>query len=560
VAVVTSKRDPKRRKLWSAHVLAAACMVGALGLAACDSPYADASKKAAKEANKAARIAQSAGDMRTKPSFADAFKGKNEEEAKAIAKGIHDKIAADKLNKDGIYKNYLEQRTAAEDLKQASTLLNDALKLQDFTNPTLKSGMQEQLGATAQMQARAHLNDAELKQARLTAIAIDLQGSASSITGLGLEADSLEKKATSISSPDANAKPLNLDEAKANVAQIQGVVAGLEKQIETLKNEATEIYTKTENDFRSAEAMKGTAAIDAYKKAVEERKNADEKTAQVRNLEPTLARAKADLAHATILQKQAEVQTAAASNSAQQNSDAAKAANERAGTLRKQAADMIAAKEGLAEQYKEFSSIAADLQKDIEAAAKFAETADKAYASAIAELDLQKSQLAELQLEPTHVLMKLSESRDQRAMLTLQQAAAKQEVGRANLMGHISERFQKIANDAMAAASKAAKQAAPAGAPSDSGKKYGDVAIKAFTDAAKLASDARKLSNKEPINWLSWTIESVALHGAHTIDNDPAKLLAAQTAAATAKDLNPFLQISTLAGDATPAGAATPAP
>ena len=100
VAVVTSKRGEQRHsgtKL-ATQLLAAACLAATMGLAACDSPVAEATKKAKQDSNKAARIAQSAGEARPKDAFTNAFANKDAAEQKKAGADIEAKIKADHLN------------------------------------------------------------------------------------------------------------------------------------------------------------------------------------------------------------------------------------------------------------------------------------------------------------------------------------------------------------------------------------------------------------------------------------------------------------------------------
>ena len=112
-----------------------------------------------------------------------------------------DKIQrANKLNEKGVYKDNFVQLTVVEDLKLASGMLSDALKLPDYS-PSLKGAVQQLLGANSTRQAHLEMNEAQGKLTQLVSLAIDIQGSASHINGLGIEADDAGQAPPALSPP-----------------------------------------------------------------------------------------------------------------------------------------------------------------------------------------------------------------------------------------------------------------------------------------------------------------------------------------------------------------------
>jgi hypothetical protein len=554
VAVVTSKRDHKRHSVsagnaYLSHLLAAAVAVTALSLTACDSPVAESSKKAAHASNKAARIARSAGEIRPTKGFTEALDKRSLSELDEAGKQLVQRVKDDKSPGQAVYKQYFQQRSVAQDLKTATDLLNETLKMPEFNSPILKGAVQEQLGTTAIQQAHVQMTELEVKLNRMVSMAIDMQASAAYINGLGLEADVQEKRAQGATA-DLTKPTMNLDEAKAAAAKAQEAVSSLERKIEDLRKQAADIYAQTDAAMQAAEGMKGKEAIEHSRKAVEQRKQADNLTMEVSNLLPTLARAKAELVTAQLQQAQAEAQTAAATANAEQGAAVAKVATDRAAALRQQAKELIDGEKGLRAQYKEFTSLAADVQKDIEVAATSASAADNAFRSSIGQVDATVKRVQELNLEPGNTLEKVVGAREAKAILQLNQATAKEELGRANLMGGTLESLQGIVSQSMATAAKAARISVDAPTTAESTKKYAENAAAAFNEAAQLAESARTgVGAQSPIRWLALTLKSVALHGAATATNDPRKLEEAQAAARAAREENPFLPLQSLAGN-----------
>jgi chromosome segregation ATPase len=558
VAVVTSpplKREQKRPVVsalssWRSPLLWAAVAATSLALAACDSAVSESSKKAAQTSNRAARITQSAGEMRAKKEFADQFAHKSDAEREAKIKEIVAKIAADKGNKTGVYKQYFDQKTVAQDLKRATDMLDETLKQPEFNTPGLKGAIQQQLGTTAIQQAHVQMAELESKLGRLVTMAINIQSSAAYINGLGIEADVQDKRAAGLTSGQEKTS-VNVDEAKAAAAKGQEVVNGLEKQIAELTEKRDKIYAETDAAMQQAELLKGTAAIEQSKKAVEQRKEGDNLNADITNLQPTLARAKADLVTLQLQQAEAEAKQAAVTANAKQGADAAEVAANRAAALRKQAKDLIESEHGLAAQVKDFNALAADAQKDVDQAAKTSSTADAAFKNALSQLDTQRSKLRDMNLEPGNSLAKVVEAPETKAILQLNQATAKEELARANLMGQSTESLQGLVSESVAVAHKAAKMTAEPPATAPSTRKYAETAATTFAEAARLADQARGGSGTGggAIRWLALTLKAVALHGEATASNNPEKLKEAQAAAAAAREENPFLPLSALAGN-----------
>jgi 5-deoxy-D-glucuronate isomerase len=565
VAVVTSKRDQKRPVVlalnsWRSPLLWAAVAATSLSLAACDSPVNESSKKAHQASDRAARVTQSAGEMRPKKEFAEQFAKKTDAEQEAKIKEIVTRIRNDAGNTAGVYKQYFDQKTVAQDLKRATDMLEETLKQPEFTNPGIKGALQEQLGTTAIQQAHVQMGELEEKLAKLVTMAIDIQSSAAYINGLGIEADVQEKRAAGLAGQEKSG--VNVDEAKAAAAKGQEVVTDLEKQIADLTAKRDKIYADTDAAMQQAEQLNGTAAIEQSKKAVEQRKQAEDLNADIANLQPTLARAKADLVTLQLQQQEAEARQAAATASAKESADAAEMATNRAAALRKQAKDLIEGEHGLAAQVKEFNALANDAEKDLEQAAKSATMANAAFSSAVSQLDAERTKLRAMNLEPGNSLTKIVEAPEAKAILLLNQATAKEELARANLMGQSSESLQGLVSQSVAVANKAAKLSAETPTTAVSTKKYAETAATNFADAARLADQARGGSGTGggAIRWLALTLKSVALHGEATATNNPQTLKEAQAAAAAAREENPFLPLSALAGNPGESNGPTPPP
>ncbi len=534
------------------HTLLAAAVASTFALAGCDSASSAGGSAAAQASNKAARLSASAGEVRPKEEFATSLAGKNEADIHQTGQAAATAITNDKLNEKGVWKNYLEQKSVATDLDDAANFLSDSLKDESLANPALKSVVQSQLGATQLAEARLQLAQAEQKLLDLTGRAADFQIAASYANELGASAAIEDAKAKGDAPADLTKYKTAADDRKAATDKAQEAVAKVEKEIADKKAAAAKIYADTDAAFAQAENLKGTEAIDTAKKAAEARKEGDKLTEDAQNLQPQLDQANTDLMVAKIQQADADSQLASATSAAEQSVTRQKNATDQAAVLHGQAKKLIDGDSGLAARFKEFTDLAAKLKGDVAKAEDYAAKSAKAYQDALASAGKFSTRITDLQLDPADPLNKVAKDNQSKSLITLSQAAAKEEVARANLVAYTAANLTATAANAMAQAYKAA------GTPQDTGTAEADkdkaanqeAALREFEAAANTAKNvADSARDGTPEKWLGYTLAAVALHGRYIINGQ--NQAEYQAAAQAAQTQNPFLQLNTLANTTT---------
>ena len=533
------------------HAAIAASIACSLSLAGCNrSAGGEASKDAATAANQAARVTASAGEPRLKPEFAAQLKGKDPAEVEQTSQSATTAIKNDALNAHGVWKQYLEQKTIAADLDTAADILKKSSDSSDFSDPALKSSVQAQLGATQLASARLHLSAAQQKLLRLTELVTELQSTALYVNLLGAEAGAHESLAKGDQPADLSKLQSTLDERKAATDQAQKAADDLQNQIKQKQQDAAKIYSDTDAAFAASEGMKGTASIDGAKKAMEDRKQADQLSEEAANLQPPLDEALAKLQMTRIQQAEAESQITSATSGNQQSDMRVKNANQQASTLHDQAQQLLGGETGLDARYKAFTDLADSIKADITAASSASNAAAAAYAAATQSEGKFISSITELNLDPSDPLMKTKHYQaNLKNILSLGQVASKDEVGRTNLIAYIVGQLRSTAAKAMSQAYAAA------GTPKDTGAEAADKdtdaaktdSLSNFDSAATTADAiASTAPDGSPEKWLAYTLKAVALHGKFLITHQPDDLKDYQLAAQNAQSQNPFLELSGL--------------
>jgi hypothetical protein len=536
-----------------AQALIAAAVAGSVMLGGCNrSGAGDASKDAATASNQAARLTASAGELRLKPEVADQLKGKDDAEVQQTQDSITSAIKGDKENRQGAWKRYLDQKSVAADLDNAADILKKAEGSSDFTDSALKSSVDAQLGAAQLSAARLHLDDAQSKLLQLAQLATDLDSAALYVNLLGAQAGAQESLAKGDQPADLSKLQSTLDDAKAGVDKAQKVVDDLQGQIKEKQDGASKIYSDTEAAFAASENMKGTAAIDAAKKAAEDRKQADSLSEEAANLQPTLAEAQANLTMAKIHQADAESQLTSATSGNRQGDQRVKDATDQAKVLHDQAKQLLGGDAGLEAKYKAFADLAESIKADISKAGAASNGAVNAYAAASTSYGKYLSELADRGLPDGDPLVSGNTKKNQqhlKAILQLGQSAAKSEVGRTNLIAYTVGLLKATSANAMTQAYAAA------GSPKDTGVVSADAdamaakndAMSAFESAASLAEAvAGTAGDGSPEKWLGYTLQAIADHGKFLINNSPTDHDDYVAAAKNAQSQNPFLELSGL--------------
>jgi hypothetical protein len=564
VAVVKLSSGRERGKSAKIAELLAVAVVsaGLAGLAGCgESPNDAAKRKAAQSSNEASRITQTAGDLRPTDKITSieipwtAEKTVDTKARDKIIADIRKAIADDKDNK-GVWKQYLEQKSVGDDLKSASERMASVLKVtgdEALADPNFKKLLQAQLGSTTHAQARTQINALQDDLLKLANQAGAIQLMAERISTLGMQGQTAGAPAAS--AENIGAARTTLDEVKADAAAKAAAVQTIEADIADKTAKASAIYRKTDADVTAADAAKGVASIAAYKAAVEARTEGEKLSAEVSKLQPLLAQAKTEAAVAAIRAKEADATLKVLTQGADQSTARTKTHADQSAELKAQATKLIEDKDlGLAVQVEEFGKLAKSIEDEVAAANTLAGSSYKDYTDSLVQLgtyqnDIKaKVQVKEGQDDP--LLKLVNKTPEIKSLLVLGQAAAKQQAGRAQMIGWAGANLQSSVNDATARAYKAAG-ATPGAAPDAAAKAvaYAENARREFEEAIKLLSTAneRIVSDTSAIKWLSASLKAVAYHGEYVLGDAKAKD-AAKTAAQEAMSANPNLQLSDIAG------------
>lgn len=533
------------------HAAIAASIAAALSLAGCNrSGPGEASENASVASDRAARVTASAGEPRLKPDFAAQLKGKDPSEIEQTRQSVASAIKNDKENQHGVWKQYLDQKSVAADLDTAAEILKKSADSSEFTEPAMKSSVQAQLGATQLATARLHLSDAQQKLLELTEQVTQLQSTALYVNLLGAQAGAHETLAKGDQPADLSKLQSTLDQRKSAADQAQKAVDDIQNQMKDKQQQASKIYSDTDAAFAASEGMKGTASIDAARKAMDDRKQADELSEQAANLQPSLDEAMAKLQMAKIQEADAQSQLTSATSGNKQSDMRVQNANQQAKNLHDQAKELLGGDNGLDAKYKAFTELADSIKGDITKAASASSAAAQSYASAAQSEGKFISKLSDLNLPSDDPLMKGKANQNHlKAVLTLGQVAAKDEAGRTNLIAYIVGQLRSTAAKAMSQAYAAA------GTPKDTGAEAADrdtdtaktEALSNFDSAATTADSIATVAPEgSPEKWLAYTLKAVALHGKYLITHQPNDMKDFQAAAQAAQAQNPFLELSGL--------------
>ncbi|MGN6367408.1 MAG: hypothetical protein ACTHN5_04015 [Phycisphaerae bacterium] len=549
--MVTSKRKASVMANRLVHAAIAASIAAALSLAGCNrSGPGEASENASVASDRAARVTASAGEPRLKPDFAAQLKGKDPSEIEQTRQSVASAIKNDKENQHGVWKQYLDQKSVAADLDTAAEILKKSADSSEFTEPAMKSSVQAQLGATQLATARLHLSDAQQKLLELTEQVTQLQSTALYVNLLGAQAGAHETLAKGDQPADLSKLQSTLDQRKSAADQAQKAVDDIQNQMKDKQQQASKIYSDTDAAFAASEGMKGTASIDAARKAMDDRKQADELSEQAANLQPSLDEAMAKLQMAKIQEADAQSQLTSATSGNKQSDMRVQNANQQAKNLHDQAKELLGGDNGLDAKYKAFTELADSIKGDITKAASASSAAAQSYASAAQSEGKFISKLSDLNLPSDDPLMKGKANQNHlKAVLTLGQVAAKDEAGRTNLIAYIVGQLRSTAAKAMSQAYAAA------GTPKDTGAEAADrdtdtaktEALSNFDSAATTADSIATVAPEgSPEKWLAYTLKAVALHGKYLITHQPNDMKDFQAAAQAAQAQNPFLELSGL--------------
>lgn len=535
-------------------LLALAVASISLGLAACGDTSMSA-KSASKDATDAVRIARSAGDMRPKASFLDSVQTNSN-----AAEQAKNEVAQDKLNAKGAYKQYFEQNSRADDLKAAVDQLEKAAAAD--VPPVLKSLIQSELGTVSRQYAEELLSQEQQKVLDLSRKWTALQNQASYVIALGGEAGVQDARAK-VTAQDTSAAQNDVNTAKDNTAKAQSAVDDLKKQIADKQSQASQIYSQTEDAFQASEKLQGNAAIDAARKAADTRKQADQLTADVVNLQLQLDDAQSALNTAQIKQKEAEAKLAAVQGGVTAEKEQAEKASGLAASLRDEAQKYVNAQEGLKQQYKDFTALADQVEKDVKNILAQSTAADKAYGAAVSALSDAQSRLPEA-TDSDDPIAKVAHDNQAKAILMLQQAGAKAQTGQANLLAASVASMRASGESAMnqvnSVVSGAGAAPAPAAASDTAGAAERTAALKQFKDAEALINSAKSQAGAAvPVQWLAPSLLAAVKYGEYDAGHDEKDLQAGQDAARLAMQNNPYLRLNALAGAETPPSQSAPA-
>ena len=495
------------------RALAMAGTAAGLLLAACDaSNDTTAAQKAGREA--AGRM-MSAGEPRaTEKLMAEAAAG----DTKTLENRLKDLAA-----KGAGLGDYLLQNAAETDLGAAIKQLQDALKLE--IAPATKAGLQVQL-AQAQMQL------AEVRAAAVPADLLSLNEQAGGILGLAQEVIDLNNQAAMLEKAGQPPSPAAVDKAKTALADRQKALADAQANVRNLQGQmsakeaqARQIYADTDAAFNAADALKGTASINAANKAMDDRKQAEALMAEVGILAPALAQAQSDQGRAQIALDDAQRTANLASVAYDQAVKAAGAAGDRLKNVRAAVAGILAGNGkdeiGLTARVTKFLDLAAKVEPQVRNALTAADTAAGSFASAGAaydaytrDLSRRADQLGWKSDDPLRAAVK-----DQRpgVIIAWSKSAAEQEAGRLGL----------AASQTFGVAATVITKAGQANVKTDSklsgnlGKTFNDLAASRFETASTTARDAnsRTGGDLERIRWIGLSLQATAAQGAYLAGN-----------------------------------------
>lgn len=511
-------------------LLTAACLGAAMLLAGCDSSNPDMQAQVA--ANEAARQAASAGQLRATE--------KLESEAGGDPDALEKQVAQD-LQRGG--KDYLVQRAAADDLKDAVAKAQAAAG--DATTPLVKSSLESQLGAIQLQLSQAKLADLQKEIESIAHEAAEVEKMAEMAVQFGTRAEVLEKSSKAPTSADVDKAKANLAAKQKVVEENQAKVRQLESDVAGKQSQAQKIYTDTDAAFKDAQGKKGQESIDAAKKAMDDRAQAEDLIAQADKMEPDLSQARAELALAQVEQRNAELLVKAATEAYNQANAAVQQTATQVKALRDTARKLVGDANGVTARFNKLSEAAAKLDAKIKDAAGDADKAAQNYNSAISDYRTYTDSLKE-KLDPnlssSDALVKISKDARMGALLAWSRSAALQQAGRVNLAGYEAATQVGLAANQTAAAQKIT------GSPGDARVALDASAYKGLAEGKfRSAVDAAQQADRIPptdrevdrIKWLGFGFEALADHGLYVTTGSGADLNAAKAARKEADNRNP---------------------
>jgi len=429
----------------------------------------------------------------------------------------------------------LVQHDEATDLRDAVKKLQDGINLDP--TPVIKSGLEAQLGATLLALSEAQAQGLHEDVAAVIRQSLAVQSLAQSAVDLLNRANVLDKAATASSADTLNKAKDAVAKGQAAVAAAQAKVTALQSDIAGKESQAQKIYTDTDAAFQAAESQKGNTGIAAGRKAMDDRKAAEELTAEAARQAPMLAQAQVDLAMRQIELSNAQKDQTFAQAALEQGNATAQQAKSQAQSLRDAAAKLVADKDGVKDQLEALVATAAKLDKEVKDAAGSADLAAGSYIMAMSDYRKFQSELRDkiepLNLDTSDPLQKIAKDERASALLMWSQSAANQQSGRVKL----------AAADALGAADIAARVAvqAKAAAKTDipDAKAYRTQATETFTKAVQSAGFGTGI-DVDKMKWIGKSLEATANYGLYLSTNSPRALDAALQARNDAATRNPL--------------------
>jgi len=545
------------------HILTMATLGASLSVfAACNRSDADESaQKASKASNEAARITETAGDFRPAPSYINKVKVTTPEDLNKALTEIQVAFeagkAVDPADPKHVWHQFLQQKSVDGDLKDASDRLTKVV-----AEPELQAGykslVQAQNASVAALSTQNLLNTFQDRLFDLVTRTTDIQMLSLRIHSLTSQAGTNDKKAAGLNGADAVAAAGGeFDKAKSEAASRASDVQKLETEIAQKKAKAAEIYGQTENEMNAADRASGVESIEAMRRAVEARKEADKLTAEVANLLPLLSEAKLEFTVAQIKQKEAESALNTLTHGQGLNDSRIKQGTDQATDLRQQAKRLIEdEKFGLALQLKEFNTRASELEKDLVAVNSSASNSVKLYGEAISQLSIYQKAVNDRVPPPKEgrdkdPLLKVVNNPNLKAMLLLHEASSRQQAGRVNVVGYFTAGMSKTVNEAASRAYQESGLKFEGAIDAEKAKTYAENADKEFQAAIVFVNSATiipGIGENSPIRWLGSSIQSAAHEGIFLVTGREDAKKSAVSAAKDAYVRNPGMQVNNIIG------------
>lgn len=498
-------------------------------LAGCgDSPTAAANKAAVAKSDQAGRLTASAGDTRAADSLINQVHATPVSELPALHSSVTAQI---KAVKGDAFQNYIQTRPAFDDLKLAATLLNDALPTGAEGQPSdaLVGILRAQLGNVANQQAQVKLVELHDLVIDLINRAVEIQSLVNRINALSALATVPENHQSLPSLTQAlEAAQANLTAVTAKKQEKDAAFAALQEQVNQKKLVTKQTYDQAKADQLAADDAKGDASVEAYRKAMELKGQADKSAGEIAVLLPKLAAADSEAQVAAIELKEAQEHVDLLKTSTERQAKRATSAAAEAKQYRAMANSLITEpKEGLADQLKQFK----------EAARK---------ADSLVTIITAKTKEATEQFKQASSKTEFS---DVKPLLTWFQASAKYRTGEADLGAWmIADLHDTVANSVNTAYHAAQYNSDPVADAGTSAQKAREAAQKDFEAAATMleAPAMKNASEKTPVRWLAQSLRALVNNRLYILTSDEKFQKVSQEAAKDALGLNPQLNIRNL--------------